>query len=718
MKKLLLLLLLVFQISTMFPQLSSPTCITATPICGNTLNSYPSTSGGAWAQAGPDYGCLISQPNPSWFYFKIDNPGNLSINITQTDPSGTGTDVDFICWGPFSSPSAACSGLLTSGTVKDCSYSTMFNETVDVAGAANGEYYMLMITNYANIPGNISFSVDSGSTATIDCQETCVTHPDYIAPACVNSTLQLLSTYHFGVGTYFWTGPNGFTSSLQHPVIPGITAAGSGYYYVNYTRDSTCNYTDSVYVQVDTCGTLTGMVYGDNNSNCSYESPEAPVSHAQLKLSQAGTFVAFAWTDAFGFYSFDALPGTYTIEVVPNPAYPVSCSSSMAHSVTIVPSTILTENFAVDCNMLDLAAINIVAGGIPFFPGASHTMYPVTTTLGAHCNTSPIPGQMIMILDPLVHYTAPASPPPTAVIPAATGDTLIWNIADVTALAYTYMSTAVQYTTDIAATIGDTVHITLIIQPGTTDVNPANNTYHRYFVVGNSYDPNGKEVVPAGVGPQGFIPASTSHLEYTINFQNTGTAPAHNIYVLDTLDADLDVTSLQIIGSSHAQTTSFLPGNVIKFNFSNIMLPDSGNYEAQSHGFVKYSISPNAGLSPGTQITNTAYIYFDFNSPIVTNTALNTVEFPTGIVENANDQLAVFPNPTNGSATILFEDKQSRQLNLKIMNISGQVVYEENANGFGGKYSKTVDLSNCAKGIYLLQISTEKQVLHQKLIKQ
>jgi hypothetical protein len=358
--------------------------------------------------------------------------------------------------------------------------------------------------------------------------------------------------------------------------------------------------------------------------------------------------------------------------------------------------------------------------GIAFFPGQVSPMFPMVASLGPDCSSTPIPGQVIVVLDSLVHYDSPfgSYPAPNTVTPAASGDTLIWNVADVTTLTYYgFYNFSFNYITDVSATIGDTVHIKVTILPVSGDVDPANNVYERDFVVGNSYDPNNKEVLPAGSGPAGFIPASTPKLEYIVNFQNTGTAPAQNIYILDTLDSDLNVSSLEIIASSHLQTTTLLPGNVLKFNFSNIMLPDSNSNEMMSHGFVKYSISPNAGLDPGDQITNTAYIYFDFNSPIITNTALNTIEFTTGIKGSAEYQLGVFPNPANSRINVVFEDKASKDLNIKITNVSGQIVFEENKTNFDGRYSETIDLTMNSKGVYLLQITTDKHVVHQKIVK-
>jgi gliding motility-associated-like protein len=52
-------------------------------------------------------------------------------------------------------------------------------------------------------------------------------------PYCVGATVQLSGT---GGGTYAWTGPNGFTSSVQNPTIPSATLAAAGTYNLTATN--------------------------------------------------------------------------------------------------------------------------------------------------------------------------------------------------------------------------------------------------------------------------------------------------------------------------------------------------------------------------------------------------------------------------------------------------------------------------------------------------
>jgi len=113
---------------------------------------------------------------------------------------------------------------------------------------------------------------------------------------------------------------------------------------------------------------------------------------------------------------------------------------------------------------------------------------------------------------------------------------------------------------------------------------------------------------------------------YRVRFQNTGTAPAQEVIIRDLLDSDLDITTLHILASSHPITqVEIIPDNALIISYEGINLPDSGSNLQGSQGFVIFSIKPKSNLPEGTQITNQAGIYFDFNEVVLTNTTLNTL---------------------------------------------------------------------------------------------
>ncbi|MBN8651945.1 MAG: SBBP repeat-containing protein [Cytophagales bacterium] len=156
------------------------------------------------------------------------------------------------------------------------------------------------------------------------------------------------------------------------------------------------------------------------------------------------------------------------------------------------------------------------------------------------------------------------------------------------------------------------------------DLDPA--TYSECLPVVDSFDPNDKQVNPEGIGDQYYVTTQTP-LEYTIRFQNTGTASAINVRIVDTLNIHLDLSTLRFQGSSHTGITqvSGTTAPVLSWTFNNINLPDSASNEPASHGFVKFSIVPINNLPEKTVIRNQADIYFDYNEPVTTNMTVSTI---------------------------------------------------------------------------------------------
>ncbi len=237
---------------------------------------------------------------------------------------------------------------------------------------------------------------------------------------------------------------------------------------------------------------------------------------------------------------------------------------------------------------------------------------------------------------------------------------------------------------------------------GFTDVNAANNTDTVHQIVVGSWDPNNKLVEPVGEGAAGYI-EGTEVLNYTINFQNTGTAPAVNVVLHDVFEQELDLSSLELLGGSHDYIFS-LEGRYATWKFNQIMLPDSFSNEPESHGYVKFRIKPATGLSPGTPITNLANIFFDFNEPITTNTALNTIKLLSSSSDNRLlDDLQVVPNPMSDKAIIRFQSGLDLKY-LEVYNIQGVRVFYGEVN----KDHFLLNRTELASGTYFIKATDNK----------
>ncbi len=145
------------------PPPTNTTCANMDPICSGSPTVFTAQSTGTSAAVGPNYGCLSTTPNPTWFYLNIDNPGLLSINISA------GSDVDFAMWGPYTSLATSKAACASYPAPIDCSYTSSATETADVTGTLNGQFYVLLVTNYANVTQIINIDQGSSAVATTNC---------------------------------------------------------------------------------------------------------------------------------------------------------------------------------------------------------------------------------------------------------------------------------------------------------------------------------------------------------------------------------------------------------------------------------------------------------------------------------------------------------------------------------------------------------------------
>jgi uncharacterized repeat protein (TIGR01451 family) len=240
-----------------------------------------------------------------------------------------------------------------------------------------------------------------------------------------------------------------------------------------------------------------------------------------------------------------------------------------------------------------------------------------------------------------------------------------------------------------------------------TDTAIENNTYILNQFVVNSFDPND---ITVHEGAAVFIGDENRYLHYTIRFQNTGTAPAVNIRVENQLDAKLDWATFDPIIASHDFTAVRDANGLVNFRFNNIFLADSTSNEPASHGFVTYRIKPKADIvEVGDVVNSTAGIFFDFNEPVITNTATTTfVEALSIAVHNAGNVL-FYPNPVQD--VLYISTLQSTLQSAYIYDINGSLCLQSGADG-------AIDTKGLTSGIYMLKVITDKGWNAYKLVKQ
>jgi len=114
----------------------------------------------------------------------VSTSGSFQINISQTsgqNGTGSGLDVDFALYGPYSSVSSGCSSVNGGSSPIQCSYDTQATETLGIGlpggdpfspttppAAVAGQFYIVLITNYNGSAGYITFN-QTGGSGVADC---------------------------------------------------------------------------------------------------------------------------------------------------------------------------------------------------------------------------------------------------------------------------------------------------------------------------------------------------------------------------------------------------------------------------------------------------------------------------------------------------------------------------------------------------------------------
>lgn len=224
-----------------------------------------------------------------------------------------------------------------------------------------------------------------------------------------------------------------------------------------------------------------------------------------------------------------------------------------------------------------------------------------------------------------------------------------------------------------------------------------------------SYDPNDKTGLPRGVGNQHLIAAGTA-IEYLIRFQNTGTDTAFRVEIRDTLPPGLDLATLERGAASHPYRLNISGQGVLQVLFAPIVLPDSNVNFIGSQGFVKFRISTKKQLPAGTMLENRAAIYFDFNTPVLTEYTYHTIGDPVkGLLVNTSEPpatnalptLSAQPNPFRDFTDLQWPDTHNgKPYRVTLTDLPGRICMERQTT----ETRCRINCHNLPAGFYLVRI--------------
>ena len=467
----------------------------------------------------------------------------------------------------------------------------------------------------------------------------------------------------------------------------------TSYGYTNCHVNSYCSFTPG-----GTFYTIQGNNHYDSNNNgCT----PTDINYPNLKLAFTdGTNSGNLISNTTGAYHYDMQSGTQTITpTVENPTY---FNVSPTTATVTFPTTVSphTQDFCITANGvhndLEIALLPIIRAR----PGFDATYKIIYKNKGTSTQSGTV---NLAFNDAVLDYVSA-----TPSVSVQTLNNLTWNFSNLAPFETRVIDVFLNLNSPVEVpplNSGDILNYNATVT-GLADETPIDNTAILNQTVVNAFDPNyktcteGETVAPNMAG---------KYVHYMIGFENTGTANAQNIVVKDIIDTTkYDITTLVPIKGSDPFTTRITNTNQVEFIFQNINLPFT---TGSNDGYVAFKIKTKPTLVLGDTFSNTANIYFDYNAPIVTNTATTTIAALVNPEFVFTDYFTLSPIPTKGVLNINI--KQDITISsISIYNTLGQVV------SVTSNPSNTIDVSSLTTGSYFIKVITDKGTSSGKFMKE
>lgn len=529
--------------------------------------------------------------------------------------------------------------------------------------------------------------------------------------SCQQQSVQLTGNSTTPGVTYFWNGPDGFTSALQNPTVSKL-----GQYILTVTNPSNgCTSTDEVGIQGDvvvpTISVPTNVVI------------TCVVATVQICAQVEPSNSSVIWQGPGGFTSTQkcingSLPGIYTVIAT----HPVSgCTATAQVSINsdaTPPALAITgDNSVLTC--LNPAATLCAQVG----PDVAVSWVGPFFSSSQICVTVNVPGTYLCVATNIVNgCTSTASAavlqdviPPDISIP--TIEQLDCNTPCVTVKPNSSTSGAVLSEQEIC-------------QPGTylaQVTNPANGCTAQASFEVNQAPPLFVDVPPIPM----FCPGSSITLELKVS---GGTPPYRYLWTTGATTAsvtlppnfsgEIAVTVSDDGGCEVVIPPLFIPpfppigivGSTV--NESALGANDGAASVTVGGGNGGYTYLWSNGKTTASITGLTGGIYTITVTDVAGCTAVATFEVKTTVGTHETDwlsELTLAPNPTEGISQLTLRLHEPKALTITIQDAAGRLIFEEKM-GAAEVFNPKFDLSQQPAGVYFLRLQAGRQTALRRLV--
>lgn len=550
------------------------------------------------------------------------------------------------------------------------------------------------------VPGAVCkywFSPDN-DTLIVTWQDVPFWNPTAPGYSGLNTTQVILSAVDYSI-TFQYFLQSGTVSNTPNFLTTGIEnntgLSGLQSLYDNYPLSGT-----AVRFAVEEHNLITGKLFIDLNSNSVQDANENSLPNRMILEQNTGRMVLSISNGTYGVPVFT--PGSYITSPLGSINYFAPVPPTHSASFTGLNQIDSLNDFAYQPSIIANDLWVQLYSITPFRPGfpAQYQIY------YKNVGTTSLSGTIMFFPDSILTYDS------SSVIPTMiTTDSIVYTTPVL--LPFQTGIININVTVDSAAVLGNTVVSSARIEPVAGDYDPSNNYASWEEFVTGSFDPNDIRVNRDTVFTNEL--PSPPYLEYLIRFQNTGNDTAFNVKVMNNISVRLNIATFELIETSHPCEATYLHlSRDMKFKFDNILLPDSNINEPASHGFIRYRIKPLSNLVAGNQIKNNAAIYFDFNQPVLTDTAITTIALPTGINQPdiQSSWCIIYPSPSRDKITIY--SSKTPAVKIEVCNMMGQRVFQTETTDH--KSQIAIDVSEWSPGIYFVNVSNRENTVVKKIV--
>lgn len=443
----------------------------------------------------------------------------------------------------------------------------------------------------------------------------------------------------------------------------------------------------------------------DNNNNCTLDAQDIKMVNASVVLQDAVNNNYYAFSDTSGNYKINVPYGTYTISNYPSGYKAYECPPSGKINFSASSSTPSLNCMFYDTIIPNVEDFNLMLSGSWFAQNDTSFAYALVKnegTMQSSCLVSIQLDSCLQLINTFPPYVSNINNLVTFSVTNLTPD----NIAMLT----------FYFNTGINSPIGSPVNIYgSVACAGDVNLSNNNDTISGFITAGSnksmiqSFDPNNSINVA-----QPLYVNDDKELVYRIKFQNTLTSVVRNVSIIDTIDNNLDISTLKVIHTSHDKySLKQKKGNCLMFRFDNINLANKQTNDSLSRGEIIYSIKFKPNVTPNSVVKSRATLFFDYDMVTTNQTQnvlrANIMSLTHNTLPGKKEKISVYPNPTKD--IIYIQNLKNDNTLFTITDMQGIIIKEKER-----LTNRQVDLSNLKTGIYFLTLSSETEIANFKII--